>query len=345
MQKKQIDSRKEAPQLNTDKDHLTGQAKDTKNISAVKVDKTINAFYRELVSHGQRLGLVARFTGGQACLDYGIAEFTKDLDLIVSVNDANRLLNLLETRQFQGASCSYRIGHGSPLASPWLDGGWTSHFVFPTGDAFLEPSIDVFANPPRVLTPIEDEPPGLLASLNTIAEMKKTRRPKDWGFVTSLGARMLKGGDPQGLLHIFDADLLAEFVRIYDISADLFSRRPVLALAKEKHPLLFRAVQTEIDFWSKLDKKRLGIYKNAWVGYFKEVRKIPDLELEGLIKQHTVQVDIAEKSLPPFPLQTYGIQRLFDEVRELVMGGLSRELVQYLPNTSALERHLGEMSS
>ena len=134
-------------------------------------------------------------------------------------------------------------------------------------------------------------------------------------------------------------------MRIYNISDDLFSRRPVLALAKEKHPLLFRAIQTEIDFWSNLDKKPLRIYKNAWVGYFKEVRKIPDLELEGLKKQHTVQVDIAEKSLPPFPLQNYGIRRLFDEVRELVMGGLSRELVQYFPDTSALERHLEQVSS
>jgi len=314
-------------------------------ISGTSIDESINAFYRELVSHGQRLGLVARFTGGQACLDYGIAEFTKDLDLIVSVDDANRLLSLLETRQFQGVSCSYRIGHGCPLASPWLDGGWTSHFVFPTGDPFLEPSIDVFANPPRVLTPIEEEPPGLLASLNTIAEMKKTRRPKDWSYVTSLGAKMLKDGDPQGLLHIFDVDLLAEFVEIYDISDDLLSRRPVLALARQKHPLFFRAVQTEIDFWSKLDKKRLGIYKNAWVAYFKEVRKIPGLESESLRKQHTVQMDIAEKFLPPFPLQIYGIRRLFDEVREFVMAGLSRELVQYLPDTSPLERHLEQISS
>lgn len=169
----------------------------------------------------------------------------------------NRLLSLLETRQFQGVSCSYRIGHGCPLASPWLDGGWTSHFVFPTGDPFLEPSIDVFANPPRVLTPIE----------------------------------------------------------------------------------------TEIDFWSKLDKKRLGIYKNAWVAYFKEVHKIPGLESESLRKQHTVQMDIAEKFLPPFPLQIYGIRRLFDEVREFVMAGLSRELVQYLPDTSPLERHLEQISS
>ena len=311
----------------------------------MKVDKTINAFYRELVSDGHQLGLITRFTGGQACLEYGIAEFTKDLDLLVSVNDASRLLNLLETRQFQGASCFYRIGHGSPLASPWLDGGWISHFVFPTGHPFLEPSIDVFANPPRVLTPIEEEPPGLLASLNTIAEMKKTRRPKDWSYVTSLGAKMLKGGNPQGLLHIFDADLLAEFVEIYDISDDLLSRRPVLALAREKPPLLFRAVQTEVDFWSKLDKKRLGIYKNAWVGYFKEARKIPDLESESLRKQHTVQMDIAEKFLPPFPLQTYGIQRLFEEAREFVMTGLYRELVQYLPDTSALERHLEQISS
>ena len=94
-----------------------------------------------------------------------------------------------------------------------------------------------------------------------------------------------------------------------------------------------------------MDKKRLGIYKNAWVGYFKEARKIPDLESESLRKQHTVQMDIAEKFLPPFPLQTYGIQRLFEEAREFVMTGLYRELVQYLPETSALERHLEQISS
>lgn len=309
----------------------------------MSVDETINTFYRDLIRGWQEAGLAARFVGGQACLDYGIAQFTKDLDLIVSTSDAETLLAFLANAQFEDVRCTYRIGHGSPLASPWLDGGWTSHFVFRTGDPFLEPSIDVFAAPPRVLTTVEQEPAGLLASCDTVAKMKKTRRLQDWGYVTALGKRMLDEGDERGLLHIYDAELLARVVEGRDVSGALVSQRPALALAGQKHSLFSRAVQTEIDFWSNFDRRRLSVYKEAWVAYFRRVRDIPELRSVALLEQHETQRAVAEDLLPPFPLQTYGVTRLLAEARELTMTGLSAELVQYLPDTSALETHLSRV--
>ena len=302
-------------------------------------DRVINSFYRELVFNWKQKGIAAKITGGQACLDYGMAEFTKDLDLIVSIEDIGLLMGELEKIKFNEATCLYRVGHGSPLSSPWLDGGWTSHFRFFTKD-YLEPSIDIFTSPPRVLNSTETKQPGLLASFNTVAEMKKTKRSKDWNFVSGIGLRMLNEGDKSGIFHIYDCDLLINLVQKCEITEDDISKRPVLQLAKKKQALLARAIQTEIDFWKYFDKKRLEIYKNAWIKYFKETKKHPDLEKADLKTQHKTLLEIAENFLPAFPLQDHGVELLFSEVKKHVMLGLDRELLSYLPNTSKLERSL-----
>lgn len=76
--------------------------------------------------------------------------------------------------------------------------------------------------------------------------------------------------------------------------------RPVLALAQQRDPLLERAVQTEIDFWSKLDRLRLRAYQQASKPYVKALRASelsPDLKHE-----HERRVRIAEELLPQNPL-------------------------------------------
>ena len=96
------------------------------------MDNAITTFYRSLLEKGLSKRILVRQTGGQACLAFGIAEFTKDLDVLVATQDLNQFLDLLETVRFHGVSCVYRIGHGAPLDERWLGEGWTSHFTFPT---------------------------------------------------------------------------------------------------------------------------------------------------------------------------------------------------------------------
>lgn len=305
------------------------------------MDNVITTFYRGLLEQGRSNGILMRQTGGQACLEFGIAEFTKDLDVLVAIQDLDRFLHLLERSRFQGVSCVYRIGHGAPLDKRWLSTGWTSHFTFPTHDPFLYAAIDVFGRAPRVLTPLETEPPGLCASLNTVAEMKKTRRLKDWSFVTTLGLKMLAIGDKRGLLHVYEADILARVSREHVPDETLLKSRPALRLALDESPLLFRAIQTERDFWQELDRKRLQIYKDAWVPYFKKVKERSELRRLPLRDQHVHLLQIAEQYLSDSPLGDYGIDRLFSETKSSILVGLSDEMEGFLPDTSALE---GDMS-
>lgn len=301
------------------------------------MDNVITTFYRRLLEQGRSGGMLIRQTGGQACLEFGIAEFTKDLDVLVAIQDLDRFFGLLESVLFQGVSCVYRVGHGAPLHKRWLSTGWTSHFTFPTNDPFLYAAIDVFGRAPRVLTPLEAEPSGLCASLNTVAEMKKTRRLKDWSIVTALGLKMLAAGDTRGLLHIYDADILARACKDHTPDESLRISRPVLGLALDESPLLFRAIQTERDFWQELDRRRLQIYKDAWVPYFRKVKDRPELKRLALRDQHVHLLQIAEQHLSRSPLGDYGIHRLFSETKSRILIGLSGELERFLPDTSALE--------
>jgi hypothetical protein len=45
-------------------------------------DKSLNSAYISLVGEMRRQDLPVVVVGGQACIEYGLAEFTKDLDII-----------------------------------------------------------------------------------------------------------------------------------------------------------------------------------------------------------------------------------------------------------------------
>jgi len=69
-----------------------------------------------------------------------------------------------------------------------------------------------------------------------------------------------KHSDPRGWLHIFDADVLRQLLKEQTPGPVEIKQRPVLQLAQTGSPLLDRVIQTEIEFWSHLDKLRLKIY-------------------------------------------------------------------------------------
>jgi hypothetical protein len=120
-----------------------------------------------------------------ACVAFGVAQATKDCDLLCVPDSAAEFLKLLGEADLKGQAPHYRGHLTAPLDSRWLRGGWTSHFVWgtPEGEAFL----DVFGIAPHGSTPWELEVQGLYAGLHTVAEMKRTNRERDWPFATALG--------------------------------------------------------------------------------------------------------------------------------------------------------------
>ena len=106
--------------------------------------------YTEIVDQLKQQGVVCAITGGLACVQFGIAHYTEDCDMICAPSDAAKLLNLLRQKTYENAFCVYR-GLTAPLDERWLAGGYTAHFHWP-GKSVDKPFLDVFGVPPR-LTP------------------------------------------------------------------------------------------------------------------------------------------------------------------------------------------------
>ena len=167
----------------------------------------LEAFYIELVSRGREAGVTCAITSGMACVHYGVAQTTKDCDLLCEPQSADKFLNIIAESELKGAKPAYRGNLSPPMDHRWLRGGWTSHFFWELPDedgAYL----DVFGVPPRASSPWQDEIEGFYSGRHTVAVMKRTDRDKDWPFATALGTQMLKSGNPSGWMHIFDDEVL-----------------------------------------------------------------------------------------------------------------------------------------
>src|SRR5947208_7311039 len=92
----------------------------------------LHLFYEGLVRPRRARGVVCAITSGLACVHYGIAETTKDCDLLCHPAAFDELLNFLSSIPFEGAACSYRGNISPPLDVRWHRGGWTSHFEWVT---------------------------------------------------------------------------------------------------------------------------------------------------------------------------------------------------------------------
>ena len=104
---------------------------------------------------------------------------------------------------------------------------------------------------------------GIFAGPDTVAEMKRTKRRRDWDQATGLGLKMIEAGDQRGWLHIFDGPTLEALLTQSKPGPQELTQRPVLRMVLDRNPLLARAIQTEIDFWSHLDRIRLRVYEAA----------------------------------------------------------------------------------
>ena len=290
----------------------------------------LEQFYESLVAHARRRGIACAITSGMACVAFGVAQATKDCDLLCAPDAAGKFLDLLGEASLHGQLPSYRGHLTPPLDARWMRGGWTSHFVWEAAGA--EAYLDIFGVAPRSSSPWEAELHGFYAGPHTVAEMKRTNRDKDWPFVTALGAQMLAAQDARGWLHIYDENLLRTFGGASPAPAELLKRRPVLQLAVANDSRLRAALHAEVQFWHELDRARLHIYQKALRPYMLAVKKAGVPAGAALATQHEIRVRCAEKHLPTNPLHAYGVERMIAEAREALGEIVQLSTLAWLPD-------------
>ena len=125
----------------------------------------LDCFFEQIVAAVQGSGGVCAITSGMACVHYGVAQATKDCDLLCAADSVGHLWNVLRATPLQGVGCLYR-GHVTPPLDPrWLRGGWTSHFTWDLGETAAY--LDVFSVAPRASSPWMTEEAGVLTGRHT----------------------------------------------------------------------------------------------------------------------------------------------------------------------------------
>ena len=290
----------------------------------------LDHFYEGLVTEVRARGGMCAITSGMACVQYGVAQSTKDCDVLCSVESLTILLDIIRESNFHGAVGGYRGHLTPPLDRRWLSGGWTAHFEWRVADA--KPHLDVFGVAPRGSTDWTKGVSGLLAGMHTVAEMKRTDRGKDWPFANALGSRLLETGDLNGWLHIFEIETLASLLETVPLPDDIVARRPALKLLRDGDPRLKQAVFGEMTFWQELDRHRIRLHEGFIKKYMLAVKRDPDAGDPDLRAQHAIRVRHAETLLPHCPILDYGIDRLIGDARHSTGELLAADVLKWLPN-------------
>lgn len=299
-------------------------------------------FYLDFVGSLRSRGVLCGITSGLACVHFGIAETTKDCDLLCHDHHFNTLLDELSQTNVGGLPCSYRGNISPPLDPRWHRGGWTSHFTWSRGPDAV--TLDVFGRALRGSTPWEQELDGLYVSPHIVAEMKRTNRDKDWPFITALGTYLVEMGDARGWLHLFEDGVIAELAQSFRCPDEVANRRPALRLALERNERAKAALLAERLFWEELDALRIRIYERALRPYNAAVRKAAFPEQASLFEAHELRMRCAEQHLAQSPLKDYGLTRFIEEARQaaIVNAGLVVDALQWLPDVTPNFTYLNE---
>lgn len=290
----------------------------------------LQRFYEALVQRAREAGVTCAITSGMACVAHGVAQTTKDCDLLCAADAAERLLKVLTDTRFGNVLPQYRGHITPPLDARWLAGGWTSHFVWKCAD--WDAYLDVFGVPPRATSDWTEEIEGFYSSPHVVAEMKRTNREKDWPFATALGVKMLEAGDERGWLHIFDDEVLISIKRRLDCPEGIAAHRPALKLLSTGDPRLKASLFGERVFWEQLDRVRIRVYERAVRPYMLGVKKDPRSHDADLLVQHYSRVQCAERLLATDPLKEYGLDRLIADAREQAAQLVLPSALQWLPD-------------
>ena len=297
-------------------------------------DADLHQFYLNFVARLRGKGVLCAITSGLACVHFGVAETTKDCDLLCHPGSFDVLLDELAKTPVNDFACRYRGNLSPPLDERWHRGGWTSHFNWGRGPGAV--TFDVFGRALRGSTEWERELVGLYAHPHVVAEMKRTNRAKDWAFITALGAKMIRAGDPRGWRHIFRADMLREIVAVHPCPPSEAERRPALAFLLNGDPRCAGALNAEQKLWEKLDELRIQIYERTLRPYNTAVRKSAVPEGTSLLEEHKVRLHCASETLAPTPLTEYGTQQLLDDARSALVGEslIPAEALTWLPDVT-----------
>ena len=290
----------------------------------------LHTFFEDFVRTLHSRGVVCAITSGLACVHYGVAETTKDCDLLCHPGSFDTLLNLLGETSISGQPCRYRGHISPPLDARWHRGGWTSHFQW--GSMPEVTTLDVFGYALRESSPWQDDIAGLYVSENVVAEMKRTDRDKDWPFITSLGVALLQKRDPRGWLHLYDADAISAMLEAYAIPAALLAVRPALQLAARRDPALHHALLAERYFWKELDRLRIRICRAALRPFVVAMGRADSSQSFSLQEQHAARLACAEESQEKNPIGKYGVERMIEDARKSTAAFVNPELLRWLPD-------------
>lgn len=293
-------------------------------------DGELHSYFENFVRLLRSRGVVCAITSGLACVHYGVAETTKDCDLLCHPGSFDTLLNLLAETKISGQPCHYRGNISPPLDARWHRGGWTSHFQW--GSMPDVTTLDVFGHAVRESSPWQDDLAGLYAGENVVAEMKRTDRDKDWPFITSLGVALLQARDPRGWLHLFDADSISEMLETYTIPDEMLGVRPALQLAARRDPALQHALLAERHFWKELDRLRIRICRAALRPYVLAMGREKLSPTCTLHEEHAIRLACAERSLEKNPVAAYGVERMIEDARKSTAAFVNPELIRWLPD-------------
>ncbi len=223
--------------------------------------------------------------GGQACVFYGAAQFSKDVDFLLLASEEN----------FTGLRSALRELGAERIAVPPFDPaalarGHAVHFRCPSGET-KGLRIDVMTRlrdlPPfevlwerRTTITVEGGAEISLLSVEDLVSAKKTQRDKDWPMIGALveGHYMATGGEPNRerarfwLLESRTPERLVELVQRFPAEKEqLVIRRPLLALAVASDlPRLREALDAEVRaeqdkdraYWEPL-KREMEAFRRA----------------------------------------------------------------------------------
>ena len=208
--------------------------------------------------------------GGQACVFYGAAEFSRDVDFAILVNSTNlaRLNLALEDLQAEVIAVP-------PFESRYLRKGHAVHFRCQEPEvAGLRidvmtrmRGVDEFSKlwSRRVTLSLEEEVKCELISLPDLVQAKKTQRDKDWPMLRRLlendyfnhRERPNRGQVQFWLLEMRTPELLREVATAYPAVAKRLSRiRPLLGLTHSgREAALEKALLNEENTERQTDRK------------------------------------------------------------------------------------------
>jgi hypothetical protein len=240
---------------------------------------------QQVLSTIQKHQVQALLMGGQACVFYGAAQFSKDVDFLLLASEEN----------FTGLRSALRELGAERIAVPPFDPaalarGHAVHFRCPSGET-KGLRIDVMTRlrdlPPfevlwerRTTITVEGGAEISLLSVEDLVSAKKTQRDKDWPMIGALveGHYMATGGEPNGerarfwLLESRTPERLLELVQRFPAEKEqLVIRRPLLALAVASDlPRLREALDAEVraeqdkdrTYWEPL-KREMEAFRRA----------------------------------------------------------------------------------